>query len=83
MGGMSVEKKHLQVSGGAIMTDDSQIRDFLSNERLLVERGYTSHEHFAEVGLIHMNGRLYDPLLEKILECRREHPGYVQHPELQ
>jgi hypothetical protein len=25
-------------------------------------RGFTGHEHLAEVGLIHMNGRVYDPL---------------------
>lgn len=36
---------------------------------LLVDRGYTSHEHFAEVGLIHMNGRLYDPLLRRFLNA--------------
>ena len=69
MGGMSVEKKHLQVNGGAIMTDENQIRDFLSNGGLLVDRGYTSHEHFAEVSLIHMNGRLYDPLLRRFLNA--------------
>ncbi|SHJ23426.1 RHS repeat-associated core domain-containing protein [Cruoricaptor ignavus] len=60
---------HLQVNGGAIMTDENQIRDFLSNGGLLVDRGYTSHEHFAEVGLIHMNGRLYDPLLRRFLNA--------------
>ncbi|WP_227411481.1 RHS repeat domain-containing protein [Cruoricaptor ignavus] len=60
---------HLQVNGGAIMTDENQIRDFLSNGGLLLDRGYTSHEHFAEVGLIHMNGRLYDPLLRRFLNA--------------
>ncbi|MCB4234348.1 hypothetical protein LDL59_02355 [Kaistella anthropi] len=35
----------------------------------MVDRGYTSHEHFAEVGLIHMNGRLYDPLLRRFLNA--------------
>ncbi|SHJ23239.1 RHS repeat-associated core domain-containing protein [Cruoricaptor ignavus] len=60
---------HLQVNGGAILTDENQIRDFLSNGGLLLDRGYTSHEHFAEVGLIHMNGRLYDPLLRRFLNA--------------
>ncbi|WP_227411578.1 RHS repeat domain-containing protein [Cruoricaptor ignavus] len=60
---------HLQVNGGAIVTDENQIRDFLSSGGLLVDRGYTSHEHFAEVGLIHMNGRLYDPLLRRFLNA--------------
>ncbi len=40
-----------------------------SVEGLLGFRGYTSHEHFAEVGLIHMNGRLYDPLLRRFLNA--------------
>jgi RHS repeat-associated protein len=26
------------------------------------ERGFTNHEHLDELGLIHMNGRIYDPL---------------------
>ena len=27
-----------------------------------IERGYTGHEHFLEISLIHMNARLYDPV---------------------
>jgi len=29
------------------------------------ERGFTSHEHLDELGLIHMNGRVYDPLVAR------------------
>jgi RHS repeat-associated protein len=32
-----------------------------------VERGYTGHEHLDNVRLIHMNGRLEDPLLGRML----------------
>lgn len=35
----------------------------------VIDRGYTSHEHLAGVGLIHMNGRLYDPLLRRFLNA--------------
>jgi hypothetical protein len=28
----------------------------------LTNRGFTGHEHIDEMGLIHMNGRVYDPL---------------------
>jgi RHS repeat-associated protein len=53
-------------------------------------RGFTGHEHLAEVGLIHMNGRVYDPLLGRFgcqtarnfdpaycltEECYRRRPG--------
>jgi RHS repeat-associated protein len=30
-------------------------------------RGYTGHEHLPEFGLINMNGRMYDPLLGRML----------------
>ena len=56
---------HLQIGSGAIITDKNSI----DNAVLLLERGYTSHEHFAEIGIIHMNGRLYDPLLRRFLNA--------------
>lgn len=56
---------HLQVGNGAVITD----KNIINNTALLLERGYTSHEHFAEVGIIHMNGRLYDPLLRRFLNA--------------
>jgi RHS repeat-associated protein len=33
------------------------------------QRGYTGHEHLATFGLIHMNGRIYDPLLGRFLQA--------------
>ncbi|GIQ58086.1 hypothetical protein Flavo103_12220 [Flavobacterium collinsii] len=35
----------------------------------ITDRGYTSHEHFAELGIIHMNGRLYEPLQRRFLNA--------------
>ena len=34
---------------------------------MMLVRGYTGHEHLAEVGLIQMNGHLYDPVLRSFL----------------
>ena len=31
------------------------------------DRGYTLHEHYDEFGLVNMNGRLYDPVLGRML----------------
>ena len=42
----------------------------------LLDRGYTGHEHLQTVGLIHMNGRLYDPALHRFLQP----DNYVQDP---
>ena len=33
------------------------------------ERGYTGHEHLSEVGLVHMNGRVYDPVTGRFLSA--------------
>ncbi len=33
------------------------------------DRGFTGHEHLADLGLIHMNGRLYDPVLGRFLQA--------------
>jgi len=49
--------------------------DFDSSTTLL-NRGYTGHEHFMSVGLIHMNGRMYDAKLGRFLSP----DNYVQEP---
>lgn len=56
---------HLQIGSGAIITDKAAI----AGANLFVDRGYTGHEHFMDVGIIHMNGRLYDPLLRRFLNA--------------
>ena len=39
-------------------------------------RGFTGHEHIDEIGLIHMNGRVYDAELGRFLSADR----YIQAP---
>ena len=56
---------HLKVGNGEIITDQNKI----INTNLFLDRGYTSHEHFQELGIIHMNGRLYDPTLRRFLNA--------------
>ncbi|KID58107.1 hypothetical protein JF50_05100 [Pseudoalteromonas luteoviolacea] len=45
--------------------------DAYKNDKLAsflhTRRGFTGHEHLPDVGLIHMNGRGYDPLLGRFL----------------
>jgi RHS repeat-associated protein len=48
--------------------------DILVGVRL--DRGYTMHEHLDEVGIIHMNGRIYDPLIGRFMSA----DPYVQAP---
>ena len=56
---------HFQKGTAGMITNVQQIAE----EDLLIDRGYTSHEHLAGVALIHMNGRLYDPLLRRFLNA--------------
>ncbi|MFV0248974.1 MAG: RHS repeat-associated core domain-containing protein, partial [Tenacibaculum sp.] len=49
--------------------------DFVPS-RTLLNRGYTGHEHFVEVGLIHMNGRMYSAELARFLSP----DNYIQEP---
>jgi RHS repeat-associated protein len=44
---------------------------------LLFARGYTGHEHLDELGLINMNGRVYDPALGMFISA----DNYVQAPD--
>ena len=37
-------------------------------EAMASPRGFTGHEHLDEVGLVHMNGRIYDPMIGRFLQ---------------
>jgi len=59
---------HFKKANKFVITDRDQLTSIASGG-LLIDRGYTGHEHFVEVGIIHMNGRLYDPLLRRFLNA--------------
>ncbi|QTD36385.1 VCBS repeat-containing protein [Polaribacter batillariae] len=46
------------------------------HDTTLLSRGYTGHEHFIGVALIHMNGRMYDAKLGRFLSP----DNYIQEP---
>ena len=47
--------------------DESEFFSFAS--LMITNTGYTGHEHLDDVGLIHMNGRVYDPLTARFLSA--------------
>jgi RHS repeat-associated protein len=49
----------------------------IEQQNFLFARGYTGHEHLDGFGLINMNGRMYDPLLGRMLSP----DNYVQAPD--
>ena len=42
----------------------------------VLDRGYTGHQHLKEFGIINMNGRLYDPIVGRMLNV----DNFVQDP---
>ncbi|MBB4807698.1 RHS repeat-associated protein [Chryseobacterium defluvii] len=72
------EKRHFDPWGNLVyLEQDGIVVDLNKNTpNLLIERGYTGHEHFFQVGLIHMNGRMYDPKLHTFLSV----DNHIQDP---
>lgn len=72
--GAVVEKRLFDAWGSIVKVQDGA-GNILTGLTVL-DRGYTGHEHLQSVGLIHMNGRLYDPKLHRFLQP----DNYVQEP---
>lgn len=68
------EKRHFDAWGNIVKLEDGN-GNALSSFKIL-DRGYTGHEHLLGVGIIHMNGRLYDPVLHRFLSP----DNYIQNP---
>ncbi|MEO1273674.1 MAG: RHS repeat-associated core domain-containing protein, partial [Myxococcota bacterium] len=62
--GSFVEHRHFDAWGVRDALTDG---DGVPLAQTLSDRGYTGHEHLHGLGLIHMNGRLYDPVLHQFL----------------
>jgi RHS repeat-associated protein len=45
------------------------------------DRGYTGHEHLDDVGVIHMNGRVFDPVIARFMQADPivQAPGNLQN----
>ena len=72
--GNIAERRHFDPWGQPIKVEDGAGNTL--DKLTLLDRGYTGHEHLASVGLIHMNGRLYDPALHRFLQP----DNYIQDP---
>ncbi|MCM0666904.1 RHS repeat-associated core domain-containing protein [Flavobacterium tyrosinilyticum] len=72
--GAVLEKRQFDAWGAIVKVQDGAGNAL--NGLTILDRGYTGHEHLQSVGLIHMNGRLYDPKLHRFLQP----DNYVQDP---
>ncbi|MFB3386619.1 RHS repeat-associated core domain-containing protein [Flavobacterium sp. LAR06] len=72
--GAVVEKRLFDAWGNIVKVQDGA-GNILAGLTVL-DRGYTGHEHLQSIGIIHMNGRLYDPRLHRFLQP----DNYIQEP---
>jgi len=72
--GIIKEKRHFDAWGNIVKLQDGNGNNLSSFK--IIDRGYTGHEHLLDVGLVHMNGRLYDPLLHRFLAP----DNFIQNP---
>ena len=70
----AVEKRHFDAWGNIAKIQDEQ-GNILTSFRIL-DRGYTGHEHLQDINIIHMNGRLYDPVVHRFMQP----DNFVQDP---
>ena len=69
-----VEKRLFDAWGAIVKVQDGAGNNL--TKLTFFDRGYTGHQHLESVGLIHMNGRLYDPKLHRFLQP----DNFVQDP---
>ncbi len=72
--GVFKEKRHFDAWGNIVKIQDGAGNNLAAFK--ILDRGYTGHEHLMGVGIIHMNGRLYDPVLHRFLSP----DNFVQDP---
>lgn len=66
--GNIVEKRMYDVWGALVGYGGTTTTIPTTSTGLFLDRGYTGHEHLLGVGLINMNGRIYDPKLHRFLQ---------------
>lgn len=64
-------------TNGNYDTFGALVIDWSSSVSHGTDRGFTGHEHLDDLGLVHMNGRLFDPTIARFLQG----DPFIQAPE--
>ncbi|OXB25366.1 hypothetical protein B0A80_00380 [Flavobacterium tructae] len=72
--GSIVEKRLFDAWGAVLKVQNGAGTDL--GLLTVLDRGYTGHEHLQSIGIINMNGRLYDPKLHRFLQP----DNFIQDP---
>ncbi len=77
--GVTEQVMSFDVFGARRDTESRGLRHAEASSGLLTSaltlRGYTGHEQIDDVGLIHMGGRVYDPILGRFLQADPVYPS--------
>lgn len=73
--GAIIEKRKFDAWGSVLLVQNATYINL--GALTFLDRGYTGHEHLQSVGIINMNGRLYDPKLHRFLQP----DNFIQDPE--
>ena len=84
-GNYAFEKRYLAHESDSLSLDEPSVGstiDIISFPLLslsfpITTRGFTGHEHYSDLKIINMNGRLYDPVISRFFSP----DNYVQIPE--
>ena len=76
--GQVVERNSFDAWGKKRQENWKPARDYTTLVSRITTRGFTNHEHLDAVGLIHMNGRVYDPNLGRFLSA----DPFIQAPTI-
>jgi RHS repeat-associated protein len=79
-GGNNVQKLSFDAWGSRRSASDWSTLVSTTAASGITDRGFTGHEMLENLGLVHMNGRIYDPLLGKFLSADPfiQSPGNLQ-----
>lgn len=74
-----IERRLFDPWGNIVKVQDAggNVKEGENAKLIFLDHGYTGHEHFTEVGIIHMNGRIYDPILKQFLSP----DNFIQDPD--
>lgn len=69
--GNVVERRHFDSWGNRLGVNWNSWDDNADwyGTKTVTTRGFTGHEHIASVGLVHMNGRVYDPTIGRFIQA--------------
>lgn len=58
-----------RIANGQYDAFGTLVIDWVEGSNKDTDRGFTGHEHLDELGLIHMNGRIFDPVIGRFLQA--------------